>query len=79
MRRSRQYQMSTRQSSSETRARVPAARYATARDASEIFGVHRDFFRKTPELRRNRIELTKRTHLYDLDAVEEYFRKRRGT
>lgn len=54
-------------------------KYVTARTAAEYFGVHRDFFRKTPEIRRHRIELNRKTHLYCIAALDEFFRSRRRT
>lgn len=48
-------------------------KYLNARDAAQVYGVHRDFFRKTPELRRHRIALSARTHLYPVVALDKFF------
>lgn len=48
-------------------------KYLTPRDAAVVYGVHRDFFRKTEELRRHRIPLNKRTHVYPVDKLDAFF------
>jgi hypothetical protein len=53
-------------------------KYLTARDAAPVYGVHRDFFRKTPELRRVRIVVSARTHLYPVAELDAFFSKRRA-
>ena len=54
-------------------------KYLTARDAAHVYGVHRDFFRKTPELRHQRIVLTSKTHLYPVTVLDAYFSTRRAS
>lgn len=54
-----------------------APKYLKPRAAALIYGVHLDYFRKCVELRRERIEVTKRTHLYPVAALDRHFQQRR--
>lgn len=56
-----------------------APKYVTARVASQVYGVHRDFFRKTPELRRERVIVTAKTHLYPVEALDAFFSRSRAS
>lgn len=60
-------------------SQVIKPKYLTARVAAQVYGVHRDFFRKTTELRRQRVVLTAKTHLYPVDALDAYFSQRRAS
>ncbi len=51
-------------------------KYLSPRFAAEIYGVHRDFFRKNAELRRYRVVLNAKTHLYPVDALDAFFSSR---
>jgi hypothetical protein len=50
-----------------------APKYLTSKAAAQVYGVHRDFFRKTAQLRRHRIIVTSRTHLYPVRALDAFF------
>jgi hypothetical protein len=56
---------------------LSAQKFMTARDAARVYGVHKDYFRKCPELRRQRIELTRRIHLYPVTVLDSHFFSRR--
>ena len=51
-------------------------KYLTARNAARVYGVHRDFFRKQEDLRRHRVILSKKLHLYPVDKLDAFFRDR---
>jgi len=51
-------------------------KYLTARVAADIYGVHKDFFRKQPELRRSRVVLNSKTHVYPIAVLDRFFADR---
>jgi len=55
---------------------VASPRYLSARMAAQVYGVHKDFFRKQPELRRSRIVLNAKTHVYPVAVLDRYFAER---
>lgn len=52
--------------------------FLSTRNAATIYGVHPDYFRKNEELRRERIVLTKRTHLYPVSVLDAHFNRRKS-
>jgi len=54
-------------------------RYVKTGDAARIFGVHRDYFRKNSELRRHRVVLSRRLHMYPIDVLYQHFESRRAS
>lgn len=48
-------------------------KYVTPKMAAVRYSVHKDFFRKCTELRRYRIVVNSRTHLYPVDRCDAYF------
>jgi hypothetical protein len=60
----------------DTKPKYLTPKYLTPKAAALIYGVHPDFFRKQPELRKHRIVINRRTHLYPVRVLDLFFRGR---
>jgi hypothetical protein len=51
-------------------------KYLRPATAAIVYGVHKDFFRKNSELRRSRVVINSKTHLYPVEVLDAFFANR---